>query len=229
MKNPYSDKSGNIIDFYRIFSIPYDADQEAIRNAFRNLVKLYHPDIRGPQSSADIGKIDLIIKGYKILIDEVTRQDYDRQLFHSKNLTREGLSIVSRQRIRYSSSLKDIVKSRLLTPRMRHRDRIFNFGQDVEIYLTREEAQKGAVAYVALPARTYCPLCTGQNPDCYACKGVGRISTVSHLEVRMTPPVESGRVIDIDLMEARPDRFTSFTMKSLKIKIMILEKGAGAG
>ena len=61
------------------------------------------------------------------------------------------------------------------------------------------------------------------------CSSDLRISTVSHLEVRMTPPVESGRVIDIDLMEARPDRFTSFTMKSLKIKIMILEKGAGAG
>jgi DnaJ-class molecular chaperone len=132
--------------------------------------------------------------------------------------------MISRRRIKYSASLADMLKARLRPGMMKHRDILHNLGQDIEIFITPIEARLGAVAYIELPARMYCPLCSGSDAACYLCNGIGRISTSSQLEVRSPPHVDDSTTIDIDLMGMRPDRGTSFTMKSLRIKITIIRR-----
>ena len=65
----------------------------------------------------------------------------------------------------------------------------------------------------------------GTRPSfqCHVCNGVGRIHTTSKLEVRIPPHVDDSTYIDVDLIKIRPDKLTSFNLKSLRIKISILK------
>jgi DnaJ-class molecular chaperone len=224
MKNKIYTRDGSVVDFYEIFNIGYSAGRDEIRSAFCGIIKLFHPDMSGGKSSADSAKIDLIVTGYRILTDDISRREYDSRLFRTKNLSAEGLPVIPGRRIKYSSSLKNIIDARLSMKKMKRADKIYNLGQDIEIFITQSESIRGAVAYIALPARIYCPSCGGQDRECYVCGGVGRISTTSHLEVKINPPAADASIIDVDLMGNRPDKFTFYTMKSLRIRITIINR-----
>ncbi len=219
-ENQYNDKNGNIIDFYSIFNIPMDAPFPDIRSAFCGLIKRYHPDKSKSTSHIDTEKIDLIVRGYKILSDEETRRNYDRHLFQKRD-HRSGHYIISKKRIKYSTSLHDLLKARLHPKNMKRKDILYNFGQDIEISITPLEAKQGAVAYVELPARMTCPVCYGEDIHCHVCNGIGRISTASQLEVKIPPHVDNSTFIDVDLVKLRPDRLTNFAIKSVRIKIVV--------
>ncbi len=218
----YTDERGNLINYYDVLNIPYDAKKEDIRSSFRTLIKLYHPDISGENTVELRKKADLIIRGYKILIDDNLRQEYTKRLISAQKVTPEGYSLIPPKRVKYSMSLGELLKIRLLSKKIRHKDRIYNLGQDVEIFITPGESRRGFVACIDLPSRIACPLCYGKSPDCHICHGVGRIGSTSTLAVTMPPPVEHGCVLDIDLMKMRPDRFTSFTMKMLRVRISVI-------
>lgn len=224
MAGQYYDNNGNVIDFYIIFNLPYDAAEDQIKSAFRALIKRYHPDTSESFRESNLGKIDLIIRGYRILADEDSRREYDRALFQSRDPRAGSFMVVPKKRIRYSASLGDLLRARLNPKNVRRKDILYNFGQDVEIFVTAIEAKKGAIAFVELPARMYCPLCRGDASECYMCGGLGRVGTSSQIEVRIPPHVDDTTFIDIDLLQMKPDRFTSFTAKSLRIKITVMEK-----
>ncbi|MFH0975747.1 MAG: DnaJ domain-containing protein [Spirochaetota bacterium] len=223
MNKPYCDDKGNLIDFYEILNIPYKAKKELIRSAFCNLIKIYHPDISGKNSDEEKKKVDLIIKGYKILINDELRRDYTKVLLNGR-FSSEGYVYLPKNRIKYSISLKDLLTTRLLNKKIGRKERMRAFGQDIEIFITPKESENGAVAYVELPSRMDCHVCRGEDRYCHVCNGVGRIPTASRLEVNIHPNTKDGSVIDFNLMKLRPDRFTSFTMKNLRIKISIIGK-----
>jgi molecular chaperone DnaJ len=63
-------------DYYEILGIPRDADTEAVRNAYRNLAKRYHPDInRDPGAEERFKEIN---EAYNVLSDSQRRTAYDR-------------------------------------------------------------------------------------------------------------------------------------------------------
>ena len=224
MNKPYCDEKGNIIDFYEVLNVPYKARKELIRSAFCNLIKIYHPDISGRYADEDRKKVDLIITGYKLLTDDELRRDYTEKLLSKNRYNNEGYIYLPKSRIKYSISLKDLLTTRLLNKKIKRKERIHKFGQDIEIFVTPGEAEKGAVAYVELPSRINCYVCYGEDRYCHVCNGVGRIPAASHIEVKIHPNTRNGSGIEIDLMKLRPDRFTSFTMKSIRIKITIIGK-----
>ncbi|HPJ37467.1 MAG TPA: DnaJ domain-containing protein [Spirochaetota bacterium] len=187
MENPFYDKSGNIIDYYTIFNIPYDAASETIKSAFRRLIKHYHPDLSGTISDNLVDKIDLIIRGYRILMDEVSRRDYDRVLFRNRDPKSDSHLMISKKRIKYSVSLADMLKARMHPKQMKRKDILYNFGQDIEIFITPVEAKKGAVANIELQAKMLCPICGGSHSHCHLCNGMGRIPTSSQLKSESRP------------------------------------------
>jgi molecular chaperone DnaJ len=222
MNEGYYDKNGAIIDFYLIFNLANSASQEEIKSAFRNLIKRYHPDTSASRYSHDTEKIGLIIRGYRILSDESSRLSYDRALFSHTGSKHGRSSIVPAKRIKYSASLANMLETSFLPKNLKHNDIIQNFGQDVEILLTKSEALNGALAYVELPARMHCPLCMGDNSSCHICRGIGRIHTTSQLEVKIPPHVDDSAYIDVSLISMRPNKLTSFRQKNLRIKISIV-------
>lgn len=65
------------MNFYAVLGIPRDADDEAIRHAYRILVRRYHPD-QGIGSSAE--KFRQVREAYETLIDPGSRRSYDVSL-----------------------------------------------------------------------------------------------------------------------------------------------------
>lgn len=226
MQSFYIDKNGNTIDYYSIFNISYDASPDAIKTAFRDLVKKYHPDTSETFTNSSTEKINLIIRGYKILSDESSRRDYDRHLFQHQNSEAGRMPIISKKRIKYSTSLSDLLKAKLRPHKMKRKDILDNFGQDIEISITQVESKRGAIAYIELPARMQCPLCRGEDTHCSLCRGIGRVHTTSQLEVKIPPHVDNSTTIDVDLSQLKPAPLTNFSIKNLRIKITVRDNRA---
>ena len=66
---------------YDTLNVNRDATQAEIKQAYRRLVKLFHPDVN--QETTDSEKIIRINAAYEILSDRQKRQSYDRQLRYS--------------------------------------------------------------------------------------------------------------------------------------------------
>jgi curved DNA-binding protein CbpA len=63
------------VDFYHILGIPADADEVAIRRAYKILARRYHPDT-GADSS--IERFREVAEAYETLSEPGRRRDYDR-------------------------------------------------------------------------------------------------------------------------------------------------------
>ncbi|MBV6625052.1 MAG: DnaJ domain-containing protein [Rivularia sp. (in: Bacteria)] len=72
---------------YSILNVDRNASQAEIKQAYRRLVKLFHPDVN--QEAEDKEQIIRINAAYEVLGDIKSRQSYDRQLHYSfeKNST----------------------------------------------------------------------------------------------------------------------------------------------
>ncbi len=221
MRDSFFSYNGEVIDYYRIFNLPMDADKQAIRSAFCGLVKLYHPDIAGIDDEDIRKKINLIIRGYKILIDDSIRSDYNIVL-NERTPPHGSAVVLPKDRISYSISLKKLLMAQLLGKGVKKRkDRRLTFGHDLEILVYRHELISGARIYIDLPAKMYCPICWGKDYRCWLCKGLGRINSTSILEVTIPPETGNGSVFEFDLTRIRPDNYSEFSIKRLCIKIVI--------
>src|SRR4030042_6961668 len=101
------DKNGNIIDFYTIFNISNTAEPGEIKSAFRTLIKRYHPDTATIKADNITEKLALIIRGYRILIDDDLRIEYDRLLFSNRKIDSRGYAIISKKRDKDSGTLRE--------------------------------------------------------------------------------------------------------------------------
>ena len=62
------------LDYYAILEVPTSASLEQIKQSYRRLVRLYHPDIN--KGSEDI-RIKQLNEAYAVLSDPVKRTTYD--------------------------------------------------------------------------------------------------------------------------------------------------------
>lgn len=63
-------------DFYAALGVSKDADQNAIKKAYRKLARKYHPD-QNPGDAAAEAKFKELSEAYAVLSDEKERQQYD--------------------------------------------------------------------------------------------------------------------------------------------------------
>ena len=66
----------NFIDYYIVLEIPPDSSQDAIKKAYRVLVKKFHPDLH-PDKKDATAKMQLINEAYLILSDAEAKALYD--------------------------------------------------------------------------------------------------------------------------------------------------------
>lgn len=78
--------TNEFVDLYQVLRIWPTATDEAIKKAYFNLAKLFHPDVAdkadGPANGETNGDVDfkLINEAYAILSDPVKRREYDESL-----------------------------------------------------------------------------------------------------------------------------------------------------
>lgn len=64
-------------DYYKVLGVPRDADQAAIKKAYRKLARLHHPD-RNPGDAAAEDRFKDAAEAYEVLGDAEKRVKYDR-------------------------------------------------------------------------------------------------------------------------------------------------------
>ncbi len=82
-----------MISFYEAFGIPEDADQDAIKAAYKDLMRRWHPDRNpGDKEAEETAKAASHI--FSTLMDPRKRQAYDRKLIARRRPVQPGFTIV---------------------------------------------------------------------------------------------------------------------------------------
>ena len=68
-----------MLNYYEILGLSNSANAQEIKNAYRKLAKLYHPD-KNPDNKNSEEKFKLIKEGYEVLIDPVKKRKHDATL-----------------------------------------------------------------------------------------------------------------------------------------------------
>jgi molecular chaperone DnaJ len=165
-----------------VLGVAKDADQKAIKSAFRDLAMKYHPD-RNKEPDAE-ARFKEIAEAYAILSDTKKRADYDAQGF-------AGVGDVSQQDIYSGINFDDIFGG-------------FNFGMgnpfeaffhrhragpvhganiEVDLYVSLERVASGGEERIQLALPTTCTACHGVGTKggvapktCPTCGGSGQVS-----------------------------------------------------
>ncbi len=75
-------------DYYEVLGVPRDADQDAIRRAYRKLARTYHPDLNSDSDAED--RFKELGEAYEVLSDADKRERYDRLGANWRQQTQES-------------------------------------------------------------------------------------------------------------------------------------------
>jgi molecular chaperone DnaJ len=167
-------------DYYEILGVSRDADERAIKKAFRRLARELHPDVSDDPEAEE--RFREVAEAYEVLSKAETRELYDR--YGHEGLRNGGYTPGSFD----FGNLKDLFSAFFgddffggARPRARR-------GADVvaEVEIELAEAARGAVREVPIRVAATCSTCRGSGaapgyePEtCRECGGAGRIQRVS--------------------------------------------------
>lgn len=163
-------------DHYRLLGLPPQADEALLKESYRRLSRVFHPDLQQGSRAATV-RFQQIATAYAELTDSQRREQYDRLL-----MLRDPLRFVDDPRAERALDLVDGVVNRL-----RRRRRALpgsERGRDLRVRHTLpfRLAAMGGRAEVVAQYRTICGGCAGEgsqtperNPTCHVCAGDGRV------------------------------------------------------
>ena len=174
-------------DYYDVLGVAADADAAAIKRAYRQLARRYHPDISGDDRALTFREV---ARAYEVLGNPERRRTYDAVLRESQQSPRGGW-LDDEVAIDFPS-----VSSVL------DRMRTSFFGASTatelsaEIELSAEEAFWGVSVPLDIPLRQTCPACGGRGEAweqrCITCEGDGEVAAQHPLRLRVPAGVRQG-------------------------------------
>jgi molecular chaperone DnaJ len=203
--------AGERRDYYEVLGVPRDADEKAIKSAFRALAMSYHPD-RNPEPEAE-KRFKEIAEAYAVLSDPRKRADYDAHGF-------AGVSGISPDDLYHGIDLADLFGGLGfdfgvgglggLFGGARPRGPVPGAHLRVAIEVDLETVASGGEERVRVGAPHACSVCKGKGAKpgtepriCDACHGSGQKVTSRdeggvHMQQITTCPGCSGRGRFID-------------------------------
>jgi molecular chaperone DnaJ len=168
-------------DYYELLGVARDADDAAIKKAFRGLARSLHPDVSDAPDAEE--RFREVVEAYEVLSKRETRELYDRY-------GHAGLRGTGHQPTHFDlGDLTDIFSAFFgddlfgASPRRRRR-RGADVTAQVEIELV--EAANGTTRSVPFPVALPCDACAGSGVEpgkhaetCETCGGNGQVAHVS--------------------------------------------------
>lgn len=165
-------------DFYEVLGIERDADQAAIKKAYRRIAMKFHPDRNSEDPKAE-DKFKEASEAYEVLADEEKRAAYDR--FGHAGVDSNGMGGGGQG---FSGGGFGDIFSDVFGDIFGGGGRGPSRGSDLQYTLevTLEQAVKGTTAKIHIPTTVSCSTCsgTGAKPGteastCKTCHGNGQV------------------------------------------------------
>lgn len=184
-------------DYYEVLGVARDADDKALKGAFRRLAMDLHPD-RNPGNPDAEHRFKEVNEAYEVLKDPHKRSAYDRfghQAFAGGNGAGAGGGFGS-----FADIFDDIFGDFMGGARRSGRERGSDLRYNLEI--TLEDAFAGKTVEIEVPTGVTCEVCsgTGARPGsgvqtCPTCSGAGRVraSQGGFFHIERTCPTCHGR------------------------------------
>jgi molecular chaperone DnaJ len=169
-------------DYYELLGVPRDADEQAIKRAFRQLARRLHPDV-SDEPEAEV-RFREISEAYEVLSDAERRQLYDR--FGHAGLRSGGFTPTHFDLGNLGDLFSAFFGDDLFGTGARAAARARGADVAAEVEIDLADAARGAQATVPLDVAVTCETCGGDGvkpgtqPDrCRRCAGTGRLQQVS--------------------------------------------------
>jgi len=176
-------------DYYEVLGVSRDADEAAIKKAYRSLAMKYHPD-RNPGDAEAVERMKEINEAYAVLTDTHKRQLYDTyghaglegytqaDIFRGVDFSSLFREFGLRDFFGFGDSLFDSFFGRRTTTRRGPKK-----GADLryDLNVTLEDVAFGVEKVIELPRVEQCPACSGTGAEadglenCSSCQGTGQI------------------------------------------------------
>jgi len=212
-------------NYYLVLGITPKATLDDIKDAYRRLVKKFHPDHYGENH----GPFLAIQEAYTVLSDPIKRENHDFSVqqhkkprtrgFQQNNRYRPGKvePLIPKQKPLENFETQQIRSFNSDRPAFDQLfNRIFNnFGPseqsknkrltsfNVVMTLTPDQASRGGQAILSLPVEYSCPSCSGQGwigpYECWECSTRGRIFWEYPLIINYPPGILNHHVVKVPL------------------------------
>ncbi len=207
-----------MVDYFKILDINYNADLNTIKSAFREKVKLLHPDT----GIYDESQFALLVEAYKTLSNKITKKTYFFKLSQIiKKKLNPNLQEIPYQRIIFPNRLDIILKRIKVFDKKRYSEISNDFKEDIFLLIKPKEVGGGVYFFIDLPIRRVCPECYGNKQYCHLCEGVGLINSSSKFKVKINLP-KNGFLYEIKV-DQKPFKGAYFIPKTLKVRILIMK------
>lgn len=217
-------------DYYEALELPFGATTEAIRASFRRIAKICHPDV--PTTGSE-SKFLHLYNAYRIL-SSTNRKSYDESFkkyraveFIRDKINKSSPLVLPPSRISFSTGILELAKRGLMRKGFRTKDRrkITGINHDIIVTVKEREMFRRIIATIPLTVRIVCQVCMGGDLHCPACDGAGSYKSSRNLRVEFPPTtLQDRRIFEFDLSKFRPDSYTHFKKKSLRVMIHISKK-----
>jgi len=109
------------VNFYDVLDVSQDCTSKEIKNAYRDLALIFHPD-KKPYGDAEM--FELITKAYNILINKNSRKEYDELYKLSKQSESNHFDLKVKSKDHFSALDNDVTKKKSKTEQKNEFDKI---------------------------------------------------------------------------------------------------------
>jgi len=180
--------------YYEILNVQQNASKQEIKNQFRKLVRMYHPDVNSTAEAERIFK--QINKAAEILLDDEKRKNYDKFRAAGQNFQRKNTDFEKKASSKYTKPFKEQKQSE--TPVMSPVN-----GDDitVNVDINLTEAILGTYRVVNIARSIVCPKCGGHKfangNKCSYCNGAGEKVLKRKITVKIPASIKDGAKLRI--------------------------------
>ena len=185
--------------YYEILNISPNATKQEIKNQYKKLVKMYHPDVNSTAEAEEIFKE--INRAAQILLDDEKRKNYDSLRTVNKTVYKKTYTHSNASQYGFYDIFKNQEKKKQAKKEERLQKPIKGADITINVEIDYTEALLGTQRSVNISRNTICPKCEGHkfanNQKCPYCNGQGEKTENKKITVKIPKGLKNGSKLRI--------------------------------